>query len=898
MRPPKPARESLPAEERPSEAERDRLLARVVFEAIWERDLRTGAFSWVAGLDMFGYRHGEAVDDFSWWRDRIHPDDRESVLASLEETLAGDAASWAREYRFRRRDDRWAWIAGRGVVERDQDGLAVRAAFAMMDVSRMKEMETSLRLFAEQLPARIGAAGRDLTILWDMGAGFPEAGKFAGKSVADIFAGSPDLERMLAVTRKVLAGESCKLEVELASRTAEVQLEPFRDHSEQIVGVVGVALDVTERALAEKRLRETQRMLLEAQRIGQVRAWEEDLASGMLTWDLAAMAGPSGRRAQIPPEEAWKSVHPQDGRRLIELRKRTLETGNPFETEYRTLTADGSERIMLLRGELIRDAAGRPERLLGTTLDITEHKRAEQALRKSQLLLRLVLDTLPVGVAVLDTGGDILLANAASAQIWGGTIRSGKERWGRSAGVWRDSGRQIGPGEWPSERALSQGQTRLNELIDIETYDGKHKTIQNSTAPIRDEGGAIVGAVVVNEEVTERTRAGEELARQTRQQAAIAQISLSALAGDEVQPVLEEAVKLVAQTLRVDHCMVLEALPDQSGLVFRAGEGPWKEELRRGATLEVAPGFMNWFSLQARTPVVVDDLVEETRFFPYEVLLEHGVKSGINVPIHGRERPFGVLGAHSTTPRRFTEDEVNFVWSVANVLATSIEQKRTAAELAEQREQLQSLSRKLIRAQEAERRAVARELHDDFGQVLTAIKLNLQKREGDTEDSIALVDGAIARVRELAQDLRPPLLDDLGLESSLRSYVEREASRAGLEIALDLASLAARPSAEVEITCFRVAQEALTNVIRHAQARRVEVRLRPEGNELLLEVRDDGTGFDVAKGRKRALGGASQGLLNMQERVALAGGALQIESAAGRGTTVSARLPLTGGGGP
>jgi two-component system cell cycle sensor histidine kinase/response regulator CckA len=130
-------------------------------------------------------------------------------------------------------------------------------------------------------------------------------------------------------------------------------------------------------------------------------------------------------------------------------------------------------------------------------------------IEKSERLLRLVLDTLPVGVVVVAAAGDVVLANAISSRIWGGMIRSGKERWARSMGTWRDSGKPVG--EWPSQSALSRGETRLNELIDIETLDGNHKTIRNSTAPIRDQDQTIIGAVVVNEDVTERTRAEEAL---------------------------------------------------------------------------------------------------------------------------------------------------------------------------------------------------------------------------------------------------------------------------------------------------------------------------------------------------------------------------------------------------
>jgi signal transduction histidine kinase len=170
--------------------------------------------------------------------------------------------------------------------------------------------------------------------------------------------------------------------------------------------------------------------------------------------------------------------------------------------------------------------------------------------------------------------------------------------------------------------------------------------------------------------------------------------------------------------------------------------------------------------------------------------------------------------------------------------------------------------------------------------------MNLRRLEHDDPDTIALVDGAIARMRDLARALRPPLLDELGLEVALREYVNREAMRAGLAIRLVLASLDQRPPVALEITCFRVAQEALTNVIRHAQAHHVELELDKANGELQLVVRDDGRGFDVLAARERAIHGGSQGLLSMQERVALAGGHLEIDSTPGRGACVRARLPL------
>jgi signal transduction histidine kinase len=136
------------------------------------------------------------------------------------------------------------------------------------------------------------------------------------------------------------------------------------------------------------------------------------------------------------------------------------------------------------------------------------------------------------------------------------------------------------------------------------------------------------------------------------------------------------------------------------------------------------------------------------------------------------------------------------------------------------------------------------------------------------------------------------MLDDLGLVSALRWYVDRQAQRTGVVAQFTADPLDARLPPELETTCFRVAQEALTNVARHAQARHVNVRLRQREAELELVVEDDGSGFDVPAARARAARGVSMGLLGMEERVLLVGGRIDITSAPGRGTEVRARFPL------
>ncbi len=214
---------------------------------------------------------------------------------------------------------------------------------------------------------------------------------------------------------------------------------------------------------------------------------------------------------------------------------------------------------------------------------------------------------------------------------------------------------------------------------------------------------------------------------------------------------------------------------------------------------------------------------------------------------------------------------------------------------------LRHLSQRLLVAQEDERRRIARELHDEVGQVLTSVKLSLQwlRRDcgpaasvGRLDDSLANVDRAIAGVRDLALRLRPALLDELGLVSALRWYVDRFARSSQLQFELHLEPLDERLPLEVEVGCFRIAQEALTNVLRHAQARRVTVALERRPGELELRVRDDGRGFDRAAVQARAARGECAGLSGMRERVGLLDGALALESETGRGSLVRACFPL------
>jgi signal transduction histidine kinase len=233
------------------------------------------------------------------------------------------------------------------------------------------------------------------------------------------------------------------------------------------------------------------------------------------------------------------------------------------------------------------------------------------------------------------------------------------------------------------------------------------------------------------------------------------------------------------------------------------------------------------------------------------------------------------------------------------VLEMALYKHQVEAKLTMVTRQLQALSRRVLEAQEMERRRVAIELHDELGQSLTAIKINLQlserikdgSRSEITAESIRIVEDALQQVRKLATALRPSILDDLGLAPALRWIAEQTAQRGGFAVQFEPDIPASRLAPDIETACFRIVQEALTNITRHAQPHQVAIHLRRKGGRLELTVRDDGNGFDLAAMRERARAGGSLGVLGMQERATLIGGELDIVSAPGQGSTVQLICP-------
>ena len=495
--------------------------------------------------------------------------------------------------------------------------------------------------------------------------------------------------------------------------------------------------------------------------------------------------------------------------------------------------------------------------------DIGGRKAVERELRESEKRLQQILATLPVGVAVLDGKGDVTSTNPMSRRIWGGeVIVSAAERWARSTGRWHESGKTLAASELASARALREGRTTLNQLIDIETFDGRPTTIQNSAAPIRNEDGDIVGAVVVNEDVTERVRAESELRR-----------ALGELRAQE------ELLGTIFQHAPIG--LVLFA-PD--GRVLRVNA---KLEQMLGYTEAELLGKSGWELLHpddvASTRALRDQLYASKR---KEFAAERRFvqKTGQVLPTQ-----IAVALIHETDGSP----------SYAVALVEDISERKLAeAAIRATSEKLQLLSRRLVELQENERRDIARELHDRVGQALTAMRINMdmiRKRldERDdpairarNDDSLELLESTFKAVENVMYELRPPMLDEFGVIAPLQWFVKKFTERTGIEVEIR-AKEGWRGAADTEVALFRIAQEALTNVARHARARHAVVEFREDGPNVVLTIEDDGMGFDESAERLKT----GHGLTAMRERAEAVGGTLEARSEKGRGTRIRAEVP-------
>ena len=347
----------------------------------------------------------------------------------------------------------------------------------------------------------------------------------------------------------------------------------------------------------------------------------------------------------------------------------------------------------------------------------------------------------------------------------------------------------------------------------------------------------------------------------------------------DLQTLLPEACRLIAEAFAYDLVGINLLDPLDERRLYQAAAFPGARALPRSFRVPVGRGLTGWVAMHGR-PRLSNDVSRDPM---YVAGPGRRTRSELDVPLHVHDRTIGVLNVESERVDAFTEDDIPYLEGLAGQLAQAIENARLS-----------------VRARQAaafeERARLARDLHDETAQALVAIArqldlllLDLDNPSRATQRVEAvhrLVDNTLEGVRRMSRNLRPAVLEDLGLLTALRALGE-ESGRLGVQVEVSVDELPEALPAEVEYAIYRVAQEALNNVARHAGVTQARLELTGSSEQLVLTVTDRGSGFRPEDARRDR-----QGLLNMRDRAAEIGAELTIETEPGRGTTVRLWLPL------
>jgi PAS domain S-box-containing protein len=439
--------------------------------------------------------------------------------------------------------------------------------------------------------------------------------------------------------------------------------------------------------------------------------------------------------------------------------------------------------------------------------------------------------------------------------------------------------------------------------IELSNRFGEKLPIEASVAAFRDQNKKMRGAVLAFRNISEVRKAMQEARRQAaRAEALLASIS-NLNAQLELTKVVEQVAHTMVSALNVDVVGILLYDDEQDKYRIAGGHSRLQFDLASELYQGDIPGsdLEPFFDTSQPVTVIADLQLYKDQVVTFREILEKvRFRTMILIPLRRDNRLLGMIVLSTIGEvHDFTNDDLNFIRGLADQATTAITNARLFELVRAGRERLQFLSRSLVEVQEAERRFLAKELHDQVGQILTGLQFTLQSgkqlAEGDLKAQLgeaqSMVGMLMKQIRELSLRLRPSMLDDMGLLPTLLWHFDQYTRQTAIAVKFSHFGLDKRFSPELEITAYRLVQEALTNVARYAQVKEVEVFTNAAEDALRIQVIDAGLGFDtdqVVADRK------TFGLAGMRERVLLIGGDLVVKSTRGEGTEILAVLPISG----
>jgi len=508
-----------------------------------------------------------------------------------------------------------------------------------------------------------------------------------------------------------------------------------------------------------------------------------------------------------------------------------------------------------------------------------ENTRLFRRVRDDQRYLESIISTTPDAICTLDGDGRFEFANEPTYKQLGFTREELLHQ--HFSVCYPAEHQERARAEW--ERLKQAGTVEFSATI--QRKNGEHRTASLTLAPIEPNRRY----VVIARDITDRVRLVAEIQQRNRELDTLYKMADTVSASLDVTTVLQQALTHLLTTMGADAGRIYLVDPDQGDLVLAAQVGTADRHAQGLGRLR--PGErLTGLVAQQRTPLIVDDIQTDPRAAPQAKA--EGIRSYVGVPLIAKQEVAGVLSVESYRLRPFLPREVELLMAIGHEIAVAIENSR-----------LYERARELAVAEERNR--LAREIHDTLAQGFTAITLQLELAKAVIDDDPALALASIEKslllsrsnldeARRSVMDLRAAPLQDLSLPQALQRLAHTVERESGITVAFEQfgASRMGRLPSRVEAGLYRIAQEALTNVRRHAKAPHVDVMLNYDGRELHLVVQDSGQGFDpMTQPGLNELGGF--GLVGMRERARLLGGSAQVSSAPGIGTRVEITVPDT-----
>ena len=793
----------------------------------------------------------------------VHPDDRKFAGEILSKRLKGESVSQRYEIRRLRKDGKVIWGEMMATVIEYEGRPAIMGN--IVDITERKRAEDALRESEERYRGLFENC-TDFVYTLDLQGIFTKVNK-----AAEHLTGYTKTELIGMSNRDYTPIETHKRIFEAFNRLFETG-EPLQDfplevtvkdgsrkyfetsatilkQGDEIIGFQGISRDITERRQAEEALHKSEALLKEAQRVAHIGHWElgPDIGTPVWSEEIFRIFGLDPQEGEPSFTDHETYVHPEDWPVLDNAVRKAGRDGTPFDLVFRILKPGGEVGWMHAIGTSSMDDEGNITRLFGTAQDVTALWQAEDALTKSEEKYRTLIESLQEGIWVIDEDNNTTFVNGPMANMLGYTV---EEIMGKPLlSFVDDEGVRI------ANKLMERRRQGIKEQHEFEfrRKDGSSVFTLVEAIPMTGKDGNYKGAIAGVIDITDRKRAEEALQKsESKYRDLVEHVNDVIFATDEkriityISPVVESVFGYSPSEL-IGRPFV-EFIHEKDLPMLRKRFC----ELLSGA---IGPGEYRIITKS-----------NEIRW----------VRSSSR-PIFDQNHSIGVRG----------------------ILTDITEQKKAEQELRKSQRQLRDLSTHLESVREQERRSIAREIHDDIGQGMTALKMDLvwfQKRLREDQGALSekmtsmvrLVDTTIQSLKRISSELRPGVLDDLGLSAAMEWMASGFQERTGITCELNFDPEEIVSDESLSTAIFRIFQESLTNVGRHADATRVKIGLRQETGTLVLTVRDNGKGITP----EQISDSQSFGLIGMRERAYQFGCKLRIKGYRGKGTEVTLRIPI------